>query len=88
MSNTYNLFISHSWAYGDAYDKLIKLLDIRDYFTSKDFSVPKHDPILLIYLLNKRKHPINDTFQSSVKVREVQRSSVNFAINQKSLRFV
>ncbi|MBC6368721.1 TIR domain-containing protein [Algoriphagus sp. AK58] len=45
MANTYNLFISHSWAYGDAYDKLIKLLDNRGYFTYKDFSVPKNDPI-------------------------------------------
>jgi hypothetical protein len=47
---------------------------------------------LINMIFNKKedncKHPINDTFQSSVKVREVQRSSVNFAINQKSLRFV
>ena len=26
MSKTYHLFISHSWAYSDAYEKLINLL--------------------------------------------------------------
>jgi len=45
MATTYNLFISHSWAYSDAYEKLISLLDDRGYFTYKDFSVPKSDPI-------------------------------------------
>jgi len=45
MATTYNLFISHSWAYSDAYEKLISLLDNRGYFTYKDFSVPKSDPI-------------------------------------------
>lgn len=44
MSKKYNIFISHSWAYSDAYDKLIKMLDNQglDY---KDYSVPKDDPI-------------------------------------------
>ncbi len=28
----YNLFISHSWAYGDAYEKLISFLDDKPYF--------------------------------------------------------
>ncbi|MBC3932618.1 TIR domain-containing protein [Undibacterium curvum] len=45
MSNTYNLFISHSWAYGDAYDRLIELLDTRPYFFYKNYSVPKNDPL-------------------------------------------
>jgi hypothetical protein len=45
MSKTHNLFISHSWAYGDAYDKLSTMLQSRPYFFHKDFSVPKHDPI-------------------------------------------
>ena len=35
MANTYNLFISHSWAYSDAYEKLIKLLDNRGNFPYK-----------------------------------------------------
>ncbi len=42
---TYNLFISHSWTYSDAYDGLVKLLNAKTYFTYKNFSVPKSDPI-------------------------------------------
>lgn len=45
MSKTYNLFISHSWAYGDAYDKLVGFLDARSYFFYKNYSVPMNDPI-------------------------------------------
>lgn len=41
----YDLFISHSWSYGDAYDKLIKLLNARGNFIYKNYSVPKDDPI-------------------------------------------
>lgn len=42
---TYNLFISHSWAYSDAYDKLVNLLDARSYFRYSNYSVPKDDPL-------------------------------------------
>ncbi|OPY56750.1 MAG: hypothetical protein A4E55_01950 [Pelotomaculum sp. PtaU1.Bin035] len=42
---TYNLFISHSWTYSDAYDKLIGLLNSDPYFSYKNYSVPKDDPI-------------------------------------------
>ena len=45
MAKTYNLFISHVWTYGDAYEKLIKLLDNKTYFDYKNFSVPKDDPV-------------------------------------------
>ena len=41
----YNLFISHSWAYGDAYDRLVDLLNAKSYFSYKNYSVPKDDPI-------------------------------------------
>ncbi|MFV1654376.1 MULTISPECIES: TIR domain-containing protein [unclassified Phaeobacter] len=41
----YNLFISHSWAYGDAYDKLSAMLRAAPRFEYKDYSVPKNDPI-------------------------------------------
>ena len=41
----YNLFISHSWVYGDAYDRLIELLDAKPYFSYRNYSVPKDDPI-------------------------------------------
>lgn len=44
MPKTYRLFISHSWKYGDAYDRLIEFLDLQrvSYY---DHSVPKNDPI-------------------------------------------
>lgn len=45
MAKTYNIFISHSWSYGDAYDRLIEMLNERPYFNYKDYSVPKDDPI-------------------------------------------
>ncbi|GAA0486468.1 hypothetical protein GCM10008986_09830 [Salinibacillus aidingensis] len=45
MPKTYNLFISHSWTYSDAYDGLIELLDKDDNFLYKNYSVPKNDPI-------------------------------------------
>ena len=45
MGKTYNLFVSHSWSYGDAYDRLIGLLDTAPYFSFKDFSVPKDEPV-------------------------------------------
>ena len=41
----YNLFISHSWTYTDAYEKLCNLLDNRIRFNYKNYSVPKNDPI-------------------------------------------
>jgi hypothetical protein len=45
MSKTYNLFISHSWAYSDAYDGLLRLLN-KDYtFNYANYSVPKNDPV-------------------------------------------
>jgi hypothetical protein len=45
MAKTYNIFISHSWSYGDQYERLINLLKARPYFSFKDYSVPKDDPI-------------------------------------------
>ena len=41
----YNLFISHSWTYSDAYENLTELLDNANYFMYKNYSVPKNDPI-------------------------------------------
>lgn len=42
---TYNLFISHSWSYPDAYEKLKNLLDNRPNFFYVDYSIPKDDPV-------------------------------------------
>jgi hypothetical protein len=40
-----NLFISHSWVYGDAYEKLVALLDAAPNFIYRNYSVPKDDPV-------------------------------------------
>ena len=45
MSKTYHLFISHSWAYSDAYEKLVAWLDKDENFIYKNYSVPKDDPV-------------------------------------------
>ena len=42
---TYNLFISHSWTYGEQYQGLISLLENARYFSFKNYSVPEDDPI-------------------------------------------
>ncbi|MCY4575408.1 MAG: TIR domain-containing protein [Chloroflexi bacterium] len=44
---TYNLFVSHSWAYGNQYDRLVTLLSARPYFRFRNHSVPRYDPIHL-----------------------------------------
>ena len=41
----YNIFISHSWSYSDQYKGLKDMLDAAPYFTWKNYSVPKDDPI-------------------------------------------
>ena len=41
----YRLFISHSWSYGDAYDKLVGMFEEYPYFKWTDYSVPRNDPI-------------------------------------------
>lgn len=40
-----NLFISHSWEYSDAYEKLTSLLDAAHHFMYRNYSVPKDDPV-------------------------------------------
>ncbi|HZK54372.1 MAG TPA: TIR domain-containing protein [Desulfosporosinus sp.] len=41
----YRLFISHSWIYGDAYEKLVAFFNQHPNFKWTDYSVPKNDPI-------------------------------------------
>ena len=47
----FNLFISHSWNYSNSYNCLVELLKNAPYFSYKDYSVPKDNP-LSIYNLN------------------------------------
>ena len=42
---THNLFISHSWSYIDHYGRLVELLRNRPYFSFRNYSVPKDDPV-------------------------------------------
>jgi hypothetical protein len=42
---TRNLFISHSWGYGDQYSNLVRLLDGAPNFSYRNYSVPKDDPV-------------------------------------------
>ena len=42
---THHLFVSHSWSYSGAYEKLINLLNRRSYFRFLNYSVPRDDPI-------------------------------------------
>lgn len=48
---TYNLFISHSWAYSDAYEKLVNMLNAKPYFDYKNYSVPKTD-LYIMHLMH------------------------------------
>lgn len=41
----YSIFISHSWAYRENYETLVKKLNADSRFNFKDYSVPKNDPI-------------------------------------------
>lgn len=42
---TYRVFISHSWTYGDAYEKLVHFFDEHPNFSWVNYSVPEGDPI-------------------------------------------
>jgi MTH538 TIR-like domain (DUF1863) len=62
MSKTYRLFISHSWAYGDAYEKIIQFFEDQnlDYY---DHSVPINDPIHT----NGTDWQLNDAINAKIK---------------------
>ena len=63
----YSIFISHSWAYSDAYEKLISMLGRAQYFNFRDYSVPKNDPI----------HNATDALQLRAAIRrQMQYASV------------
>jgi hypothetical protein len=42
----YDLFISHAWAYNEAYYRLEALLNAAPYFQYRNYSVPTHDPVM------------------------------------------
>lgn len=66
---TYDLFVSHAWRYNDDYYRLVKLLEDAPLFYWRNYSVPKHDPVIdpnttvgynrLVSLLDKQVRPVN-----------------------------
>jgi hypothetical protein len=46
MSLYYNVFISHAWSYGDAYDRLVELLDSAPGFSWLNWSAPSDKPAI------------------------------------------
>lgn len=56
----YSLFISHSWTYGDAYDRLVGMLTEHPNFKWRDYSVPKDDPIHNAPTTNKLEAAIRE----------------------------
>lgn len=45
LLKTYDLFISHAWTYGDAYDKFVNLINAAPNFNFRNYSIPKNDPV-------------------------------------------
>jgi hypothetical protein len=43
---TYDLFISHAWKYNSEYYRLVDMLNAAPNFKWRNYSVPKHDPVL------------------------------------------
>ena len=43
---TYRLFISHAWAYGDGYNRLVGLLDSAPRFRWRNYSAPASKPVV------------------------------------------
>lgn len=43
----YHLFISHSWKYPNEYDGLVSLLNKDYWFSYKDYSVPRDEPLTI-----------------------------------------
>jgi len=66
---TYDLFLSHSWRYNDDYYRLEKMLKEALFFKWRNYSVPKHDPLIdpntyvgkakLTELLDRQVKPVN-----------------------------
>jgi MTH538 TIR-like domain (DUF1863) len=53
---TYRLFISHAWAYGGGYDRLVGLLNAASRFRWRNYSAPSSKPVVdMRTTLGKRK---------------------------------
>ncbi len=66
---TYDIFISHAWFYSKGYNRAVELLNEAANFTWRNYSVPKHDPVIdpntkvgqrkLTNELDKQVRPVN-----------------------------
>lgn len=43
---TYDIFISHAWFYSKGYNKAVELLNEAANLKWRNYSVPKHDPVI------------------------------------------
>jgi hypothetical protein len=55
MMRTHRIFISHAWQYGDAYDRLVVLLNKARYFSYINYSAPEDRPLDLPSTVTKAK---------------------------------
>lgn len=66
---TYDIFISHAWAYNEDYYNIIKRLESQPNFYFRNYSVPTHDPLVdpntfvgqqkLISMIDAQIRPVN-----------------------------
>lgn len=59
---TYDLFISHAWRYNESYYCLVNLLTAAPNFYFRNYSVPKHDPVLDLDDEGDRKKLLDELF--------------------------
>lgn len=53
---TYNLFISHAWAYGESYHRLVNLLNQAPYSSTRYAGTGLSSIIFCIILYQREKH--------------------------------
>ena len=41
----YHIYLSHSWHYKDAYERVVDLLSAQEYYRFVDYAVPPDDPV-------------------------------------------
>ncbi len=68
MIQTKHLFISHSWTYHNEYNRLVALLKADPYFSFRNFSVDKYNPI--------HNAPNQQLLAEAIKVQIAQSSCV------------
>ncbi len=63
----YNIFISHSWTYTNAYNSLVSMLNAASYFNYKNYSVPRNAPLTIynrVYYENELRNKIRNQMRT------------------------